>query len=141
MKAQIKTFNGASLPIYGTPDSAGFDIAANENLKIEPNEIKLVKTGLVIEAPEGYFLAVFSRSSTPRKKGLSFPHSVGIIDRDYCGPDDELLIQVYNFTKSTVEILKGDRIAQGIFLPVEQVEWKTVEKLGESTRGGFGSTS
>ncbi len=128
------------MPGYGTKKSAAFDIASNEDAVIKPKEIKLLHTGLYFEPPEGYFLAIFSRSSTPKKKGLMFPHSVGILDPDYAGPDDEALIMVYNFTDLPVEVKKGERIAQGIFLPVQQVEWEEVDQLLETARGGFGST-
>ena len=81
-----------------------------------------------------------SRSSTPRKKGLTKPHSIGIIDQDYCGETDELKIQVYNFTDSPVVINKGDRIAQGIFVPVVKAKFLEVDSHNQESRGGFGST-
>jgi dUTP pyrophosphatase len=141
MKVKIRRANtNISLPTYGTKDAAAFDIASNEDVTIQPKEIKLIHTGLYFESPPGFFLAIFSRSSTPIKKGLMFPHSVGILDPDYSGPDDEALIMVYNFTDQAVEVKKGDRIAQGIFLPVQQVEWEEAEQLRETTRGGIGST-
>ena len=59
-----------ALPTYGTDASAGFDLAAAQDLTIAPGQIALVRTGLIIEAPAGYFLAIFARSSTPLKRGL-----------------------------------------------------------------------
>jgi dUTP pyrophosphatase len=141
MKIKIRRANpDISLPAYGTKDSAAFDLASNEDIVLQPKDIRLIHTGLFVEAPIGYFLAIFSRSSTPIKKGLMQPHSVGILDPDYSGPDDEVLILVYNFTDNPVEVKKGDRIAQGIFLPVQHVEWEETDKLKDHTRGGFGST-
>lgn len=128
------------LPQYSTRESAAFDIASYETVVIQPKELRLVRTGLFFSCPHGHFLAIFSRSSTPKKKGLLQPHSVGVLDPDYSGPDDELLLQVYNFTDKPVEISKGDRIAQGIFLPFEHVQWEEVDVLGTTNRGGFGST-
>ena len=66
--------------------------------------------------------------------------SVGIIDTDYCGEDDEIKIQVYNFTDSPVKVEKGDRIAQAIFVKVATPEWHEVEQMSDTSRGGFGST-
>lgn len=141
MKVNIRRKdNSVPLPEYGTKHAAAFDIAANENIVIPPREVKLIRTGLFFESPEGYFLAVFSRSSTPIKKGLMQPHGVGIVDPDYSGPDDELLILTHNFTDMPVEVKKGDRIAQGMFLPMQQVEWNESKNLKKVSRGGFGTT-
>lgn len=141
MKVKIKKLDAeVNLPKYETSGSVGFDLAANEDKTIAPGEIVLIGTGLIVEVPRGYMLMAVSRSSTPRKKGLLKPHGVGIIDQDYCGPSDELKIQVYNFTKETVEINKGDRIAQGIFVRVDSFDWDEVEEMTARDRGGFGST-
>lgn len=141
MKVKIRRKNSSiALPTYGTSEAAAFDFAASEDITIQPKEIALVKTGLFVQAPAGYFLAIFSRSSTPRKKGLTMPHGVGVLDSDYSGPEDEVMIMVYNFTDNAVEVKNGERIAQGIFLPTQKVEWEESETLSEKTRGGFGST-
>lgn len=128
------------LPAYETKGAVGFDILAAKDMEVAAGEVALVPTGLIIEVPDGYMLALASRSSTPRKKGLSTPHGVGIIDRDYCGPTDELLVQVYNFTVETVRISKGEKIAQGVFMRVDCFEWEEVEEIRSESRGGFGST-
>ena len=80
------------------------------------------------------------RSSTPRKRGLLIPHGVGVIDQDYCGEDDEIKIQIYNFWDQPVTIERGDKIAQAIFVRVDQVDWSEVSEMHSETRGGFGST-
>ncbi|OGJ44588.1 dUTPase [Candidatus Peregrinibacteria bacterium RIFOXYB2_FULL_33_20] len=128
------------IPKYETSGAVGFDLASNENIEIKPEEIKLISTGLIIAVPKGYMLMIASRSSTPRKKGLMKPHGIGVIDQDYCGPNDEIKIQVYNFTKVTVKIEKGDRLAQGIFVRVDRFDFKEVQKIKKNNRGGFGST-
>jgi dUTP pyrophosphatase len=140
MKAKIRRADAnVPLPNYGSQEAAAFDLSANENVSIPSKTIAKIKTGLFIEAPEGFFLMIVPRSSTP-KRGISFPHSVGIIDRDYAGPEDEIMIQVINFTDQPVEIKKGDRIAQGIFLPVQRVEWDESDQLRDTSRGGFGAS-
>jgi dUTP pyrophosphatase len=141
MKVKINRLNpDVKLPTYGTKDAACFDLAAAESTVIQPHEIKLIRTGLIIESPAGYFLAIYPRSSTPRKFRIMFPHSVGIIDPDYSGPDDEVLIQVYNYTPEPIKINTGDRIAQGMFLPIQQVVWEETSDLKNKSRGGFGTT-
>jgi dUTP pyrophosphatase len=129
------------LPEYYTPGAAGFDLAASEDIVVAPSSIALVPTGLVIQVPEGHFLGIFARSSTPLKRGLMVANGVGVIDRDYCGPADEIRIQVLNFTAQPVQVKKGDRLAQGLLLPVTHATWEEVHgDLREGSRGGFGAT-
>ena len=120
--------------------AAGFDLASAVDLEIPPREIRLVGTGLVIAVPNGCFLGVFARSSTPLKRGLMVANGVGVVDADYCGPEDEIRIQVLNITDQPVTVKRGDRLAQGIVLPAPRVEWDEVEEMTAATRGGFGST-
>jgi dUTP pyrophosphatase len=141
MRLKIRRLDSTvSLPAYGTGESAGFDLAAAHDLTIAPRQIALVRTGLVIEVPSGYFLGIFARSSTPLKRGLIVANGVGVIDPDYSGPNDEVMIQVLNFTDRDVRIGRGDRLAQGIVLPAPRVTWDEVTEIREVTRGGFGAT-
>jgi dUTP pyrophosphatase len=129
-----------ALPAYQTAGSAGFDLAASEAVSVAPGAVVLVPTGLVIEVPAGHFLGVFARSSTPIKRGLMVANGVGIVDSDYCGPADEIKIEVYNFTATTVDIAAGDRLAQGLILPFVRAEWQEQTAPARESRGGFGST-
>ena len=130
----------ARLPEYQSRGAAGFDLAASEPLVVQPGEVALVPTGLVIEVPPGHFLGIFARSSTPLKRGLMVANGVGIVDSDYCGPNDEVKIEVYNFTSAPVRVNAGDRIAQGVFIPVARAQWQEADALRETSRGGFGSS-
>ena len=109
-------------------------------MRVAPGQIALVRTGLVIEVPTGHFLGIFARSSTPLKRGLLIGNGVGVIDPDYSGPDDEVIVQVLNFTSADVLVKRGDRLAQGIVLPAPRVTWEEVTEIRQSTRGGFGAT-
>jgi dUTP pyrophosphatase len=129
-----------TLPAYQTAESAGFDLAASEEVTIQPGEVALVPTGLVVEVPPGYFLGIFARSSTPLKRGLMVANGVGVVDPDYSGPADEVKIEVVNFTANPAHVKKGDRIAQGLFIPVRQVQWAETVELRQQSRGGFGAT-
>jgi dUTP pyrophosphatase len=141
MRLKIRRLDSTvSLPSYGTSEAAGFDLAAAHDLVVAPRQIALVRTGLVIAVPTGYFLAIFARSSTPLKRGLMVANGVGVIDSDYSGPADEVMIQVINVTDSDVKISRGDRLAQGIVLPAPKVTWEEVGEIREVTRGGFGAT-
>jgi dUTP pyrophosphatase len=127
------------MPAYATSGSAAFDLAAAADVVIAPREIKLVGTGLVLAVPDGYFLAIFARSSTPIKRGLVVANGVGVLDSDYCGPHDELKIQLLNVTDAPILVSAGDRLAQGIVLPAPRVEFVEGDTTAAS-RGGFGST-
>jgi dUTP pyrophosphatase len=128
------------LPTYGTEDAAGFDLAAAHDVVVAPGAITLVRTGLVIEVPAGHFLAIFARSSTPLKRGLMVANGVGVIDPDYSGPTDEVMIQVLNVTNREVTVKRGDRLAQGVVLPAPRVIWNEVTEIRPAARGGFGAT-
>jgi len=128
------------MPSYQTAGAAGFDLAASTNLTVAPGAIVLVPTGLVAEVPAGHFLAIFARSSTPLKRGLIVANGVGVVDSDYCGPTDEIKIQVMNVTQSPVAITAGDRLAQGVVLPYARVELEDGDGATAASRGGFGST-
>lgn len=141
MKVKIKRLDrDLPLPVYETDGSVGFDLVAREETTIEPGTIELVPSNVVVEVPKDYMLIVASRSSTPRKKGLTPPHGFGIIDHDYCGPTDEVKIQVYNFSTEPVIVARGEKIAQGVFVHIDKFEWEEVDEIAEESRGGFGST-
>jgi dUTP pyrophosphatase len=128
------------LPIYETTGAVGFDLIARENTTVAPKAITLIPGNVIVETPAGYALMIASRSSTPKKKGLLTPHGIGIIDQDYCGSEDEIKIQVYNFTDNPVEVKRGEKIAQGLFVKCERAIFEEIEKVENKTRGGFGST-
>ena len=129
-----------ALPEYHTKGAVGFDLVTRETTTVEPNKICLIPSNVIVKVPEGTMLIIVPRSSLPRKKGLICPHSIGIIDQDYHGDSDELMVQVQNITDQPVTVERGERIAQGIFVKIERAEWQEVESHGAETRGGFGST-
>jgi dUTP pyrophosphatase len=128
------------LPKYETAGAAGFDLAASADLEVQPGEVTLVPTGLVIEVPPGHFLGVFARSSTPLKRGLMVANGVGVVDGDYCGPTDEIRIEVFNFTERVVHVARGDRLAQGVVIPFVRADWQETAEPVRAARGGFGAT-
>jgi dUTP pyrophosphatase len=95
---------------------------------------------VVIEVPPGYALLVVSRSSTPCRRGLMKANGVGVIDQDYCGDNDEIQAQFYNFTHQPVTVERGERIAQALLVPAPRVEWEEVQSFPHPDRSGFGST-
>jgi dUTP pyrophosphatase len=127
------------LPTYATAGSVGFDLLCREDTEIAPRTVELISSNVIVRIPAGYMLMITLRSSTPLRKGLLIPNGVGIIDQDYCGEGDELRVQVFNFRDEAVTVNRGERIAQGIFIPVMRASWNEVDDMGQG-RGGFGST-
>lgn len=141
MKIQIQRVDPTlALPTYATSGAVAFDVITRETTIVEPGAIALIPGNVIVKIPEGTMLLLAPRSSMPRKKGLISPHGMGIIDQDYCGPKDELLVQVMNILKEPVTVERGERIAQGIFVRIEKAEWQEVDGHGAETRGGFGTT-
>lgn len=141
MKVKIKRIDKSlPLPVYETDGSVGFDIIARTDTDVPAKEISMIPSNLIVEVPPKYMLVVASRSSTPMKRGLTPPHGFGIIDHDYCGPEDEIKVLVYNFTDKDVVIKRGDKVAQGVFVRIDKFEWEEVDEILKGSRGGFGST-
>ena len=141
MNVKIKRLDkNLPLPRYETAGSVGFDFVCRESVTIKPHSLELIPANVIVQTPPGYMLMVTLRSSTPRKRSLLIPHGVGVIDQDYCGEDDEIKIQVFNFSSNPVTVERGDRIAQGIFVRVDTAQWSEVDRIETETRGGFGST-
>jgi dUTP pyrophosphatase len=140
MTIKIKRFDkDLPLPEYKTSGAACFDLAARETMEIAPHAIAYIPLNVVIEAPAEHFLLLVPRSST-HKRGLMAANSVGIIDPDYAGDDDEIKFACYNFTDKPVVVERGERIAQAMFIKVDRGEWEELEKMEKGTRGGFGTT-
>lgn len=126
-------------PAQQTGGAVGYDLATIEDVRVAQGEIKLVGTGLVIEAPRNHVLYITGRSSTPRRHGVMV--ITGIVDEDYCGPEDEIRLQVMGIRPGVSEIPKGIRIAQALFMPVTRPFFNfSVFPPDRPSRGGFGST-
>jgi dUTP pyrophosphatase len=140
MKIRIKRFEkDLPLPEYRTAGAAGFDLRARATVVIAPHAVGYVPLNVAVETPPDHFLLIAARAST-HKRGLMLANSVGIGDADFCGDDDEYQAALLNFTDKPVTVERGNRIAQGIFIPCTRAEWGEVDHMPSKTRGGFGST-
>lgn len=158
MKLKIKKLHqDAVTPKYATPGSACFDLAAINVNNLTMNDEKVFikhgqlnvghvlrtshvfDTGLSFEIPVGHVMLVFSRSSHGFRNDVRLANCVGVIDSDYRG---EVKVKLTADSVGTFEVTNGDRIAQAMVIPVEQVEFEEVDELGASERGigGFGSS-
>ncbi len=142
MEVRIKRVDPTlPMPEYQTEGAAAFDIYSRIDAVVQPGEIERIPSNLVVETPKGYFLLLALRSSTPKKKpGLVVPHGIGIVDSDYRGPEDEVLIQVQNLGGEPLIIERGERFAQGAFVKIDQAEFSELQEVASDSRGGFGST-
>ena len=128
------------LPHYATDGSAGLDMRAciDEPLEVGPGDTVLVPSGLAIHIGDAGLAAVLlPRSGLGHKHGLVLGNLTGLIDSDYQG---QVFISIWNRGSTTYEIKPGERIAQMVFVPVEQVQFDIVEEFDDSRRGdgGFG---
>lgn len=128
----------AVIPQYMTAGAAGFDLTAAEDVAIAVGDVKLVGTGLAFEIPAGHVMMIAPRSGYSIKFPAYVSNAPGIIDEDYRG---EVKIIMTAFTQGIV-VRQGDRIAQGLIVPVARVGITETTQLEDTARGsgGFGST-
>ncbi len=126
-------------PTYMSDAAAGADLCAARALRLAPGERSLVPTGFAIELPSGFEAQVRPRSGLALRSGITCLNSPGTIDADYRG---EICVLLINHGQESVEIARGERIAQLVVAPVARATFEIVDDLGESARGegGFGST-
>jgi dUTP pyrophosphatase len=128
------------VPAYHSEGAVAFDLYARVEMVCPPFEPVRIPANVIVQVPDGCELRVSLRSSTPIKKRLMFPHGVGIVDRDYCGPNDEIQVLVVNFSQEPVTVARGERFAQAAINRIEHCEIAIVEPAKAADRGGFGST-
>lgn len=134
-----------NLPVRKTKYSAGYDIEVAEEVIIPSfkNGMNptLVKTGLKAYMQDDEVLMLYNRSSNPKKKGLILANSVGVIDKDYYGNQDNdghIMFAFYNIKDENITLKKGEAIGQAVFQKYLVTDNDSAE--GERT-GGFGSTN
>lgn len=161
LKVPVINKSDNELPKYAKKGDAGFDFCANVSevkekfvwnssiirningkiveITIFPGGRALIPTGLHMAIPEGYMLAIVTRSGLGLKNGVTMANSFGVIDSSYRG-DIGLIVQNNGFEPFTVQ--QGDKVGQGIIYKCEQAEFTLVNELDETERGegGYGHT-
>lgn len=126
-------------PLEQKEGSDWIDLRAAEEVKMSPNQFKLIPLGVSMKLPEGYEAHIVPRSSTFKTWGIIQTNHMGVIDESYCGDDDRWMMPVLA-TKAVI-IHKNDRICQfRIVKKQPKIIFQEVDTLGEESRGGFGST-
>ena len=132
---------GARIPTYGTEASAGADLYAcmQDKVEVGPGQSVMIPTGIAMEIPKGYAGLVFARSSMGAKRGLAPANKVGVIDSDYRG---EIRVVLHNHSGEPQSVEPGERVALLLIVPVFTPGFQEAEKLSDTSRGagGFGST-
>jgi dUTP pyrophosphatase len=141
MKLPIKRLDpDLPLPVYAHEGDAGLDLLAAETISLQPGERAAVPTGIAVAIPDGYAGFVHARSGRALKEGLALANAPGLIDTGYRG---EIKVIVANLDPhSTIDIKRGEKIAQLVVQAVARVELEETSDLDDTTRGegGFGST-
>lgn len=133
------------LPEYGKEGSAGFDLKAflpnhkEDSLRVEAGERVLIPSGIKMDIPEGYMVLLTPRSGLAYKKGITMTNSPGVIDFGY---KDDVGMIIHNTSSNPFYIKHGDRIAQGLLLPITKAIFKKVDSISDDNNrgGGFGSS-
>lgn len=135
----------AMVPTYGTDGAACFDIYAyspNARTFMSPNTPVTLSTGIAVEIPPGWVMLIYGRSGMAFKSDIRLSNCVGVIDSDYRGEIKVQLIRDALRDNMPHFIDHGDRIAQGLLMPVEKTRFEIVDALSATVRGtgGLGST-
>lgn len=148
MNLKIKKLDlAAILPTYATPGAACFDLYALPTStegaiwRVRVGEPRTIPTGLAFEVPEGHVMLIFSRSGHGFNSDIRLANCVGVIDSDYRGEVKVKLTRDHSGADA-LNFKPGDRVAQAMVIPVQQVAFTEVSELSTTERGagGFGST-
>ena len=144
INVKILLSRGMEMPAYATDGSAAVDLRAaideGTTVVIAPGERALIPIGIAISPESKNVVAIVAaRSGLAIKKGICLSNGIGVIDSDYRG---EICVGLFNTSKEPFEVVRGDRIAQMMFMPVHTATFLEVASLDETARGagGFGST-
>lgn len=134
-----KTMENAKIPTRGSKFAAGYDLYSAETKTVLNGETVMFHSGIAMGIPNGYFGAIFARSGLSSKHGIRPATCVSVIDSDYTG---EIGIPLHNDSDESFFIREGDRIAQMIVLPCQELRFVECKELPETERGssGYGST-
>ena len=140
MELKVKLEYGAPLPRHAKDGDAGLDLTSRmDTFQISPGETVMVRTGVSVEIPRGFYGAIVPRSGIASKRGLANVNAPGVIDSGYRG---EILVPLHNYGEQVQIVEKGERIAQMVVQRHETVTCVEVDGLSDTERGsgGFGST-
>ena len=138
-KAIKEIYDRIQLPKRATTGSAGYDFFSTVDFKLKPGEIIKIPTGIRCEMYMDWVLMLFPRSSLGFKYQMGMCNTIPVVDADYAYSDNEghIFVKLVNRGDKTIEIKRGDKFVQGIFLPYGITEDDDTDNV---RNGGFGST-
>ena len=139
MDIKIKYFNENIEKVAPISKGDWIDLRAAQTVEMKAGEFKLIPLGVAMELPKGYEAHVCPRSSTFKNFGVIQTNSVGIIDNSYCGDNDQWFFPAFALRDTVIN--ENDRICQFRIMEIQpQINFVTVDTLGNEDRGGHGST-
>lgn len=160
-----KIYEGITLPKRKTHGSAGYDFVSPFDFDLEVGESIMIPTGIRCKIDPGFFLQIVPKSGIGSKYKMTFANTVGIVDSDYFGAENEghifvkmvyeglnpckgfylddkgIFVQQHEKNlKPTASFKAGTSFCQGIFVPYG-VTVNDEEDEKEVRVGGYGSTS
>lgn len=141
-KLTQQEYKNYNLPKRSTKHSAGYDFQALTDFTINPNEIKLIPTGIKAAMNENEVLMIYIRSSLGFKYNIRMCNQTGIIDKDYYNnPENEghIFVKIQNEGNTPKTFKQGENIVQAIFLNYLTVD--NEEEIKKERSGGIGSTN
>jgi dUTP pyrophosphatase len=140
-RLEIKRLDdGLPLPAYQNEGDAGLDLYAAQDATISPGQRVVIGTGIAVAIPGGYVGLTTPRSGTAARVGLSIVNTPGVIDSGYRG--EVMMILINLDPRDDITIVRGERVAQLLIVPVASVDVIERDELPDSQRGsgGLGST-
>ena len=141
-KLTPKEYELYNIPKRSTQYSAGYDFMTLTEFTINPNEIKLIPTGIKANMNENEVLMLYIRSSLGFKYNIRMCNQTGIIDKDYYNNEDNeghIFVKIQNEGDKPKTFKQGENIVQGIFL--NYLTTDNEEKIENERKGGIGSTN
>lgn len=144
-----KFYDEIKLPRRATKGSSGYDIFTPIPLTLRPWEAVKFPTGIRAVLQDGWWLAIMPRSGNGFKQFLRLANTIGNIDTDYAGSDNEGHIWAKIRTEGkvgswddygrneTINFKQGDAFSQGVLLPHGITDDDDVNGV---RNGGLGST-
>jgi len=137
-----RVYSEIIIPKRATAGSAGYDFCSPIDFELKPGQTIKIPTGIRAKMDNGWVLMIFPRSGLGFKYRLQLNNTVGVIDSDYYGSDNEghIFIKITNDSNEnkTVSVKAQDGFAQGVFLPFGVTEDDSQDAV---RNGGFGSTN
>ena len=137
----LKIYEEIKMPERATVGSAGYDFYSPLDFVLAPGQTIKIPTGIRARIEDGWVLMIFPRSGLGFKFRIQLNNTVGVIDSDYYGSDNEghIFIKITNDSNEgmTLSLKKGDGFAQGVFLPYGVT---SDDEAAAVRNGGFGST-